>query len=127
MKFKIYIKLVFYIANSILYLLYLFPGSLLGWFFYDNYLIQPQITSDFLLSSNHVYAFILLSILGISSYQINQYRFLFLYLFFLSVILELCHLLIPNRGFEFSDLFGNMVGVLIIFLFTKLFIMMKKK
>ena len=127
MKFKIYIKIVFYIANSILYLLYLFPGSLLGWFFYDDYLIQPQITSDFLLSSNHVYAFILLSILGIISYQINHYRFLFLYLFFLSVILELCHLLIPNRGFEFSDLFGNMVGVLIIFLFTKLFIMMKKK
>ena len=127
MKIQFYFKIVFYIANSILYLLYLFPGSLLGWFLYDNHLKQPQITSDFLLSSNHVYAFILLSILGIISYQINHYRFLFLYLFFLSIILEVCHLVIPNRGFEFSDLFGNIVGVLIIFFFANLVMMIKKK
>jgi hypothetical protein len=98
----------------------------LGWFLYDNHLKQPQITSDFLLSSNHVYAFILLSILGVISYQINHYRFLFLYLFFLSIILEVCHLVIPNRGFEFSDLFGNIVGVLIIFFFANLVMMIKK-
>ena len=126
MKIQFYFKIVFYIANSILYLLYLFPGSLLGWLLYDNLLIQPQITSDFLLSSNHVYAFILLSVLGIISYQINHYRFLFLYLFFLSIILEVCHLVIPNRGFEFSDLFGNIVGVLIIFFFANLVMMIKK-
>ena len=127
MKIQFYFKIVFYIANSILYLLYLFPGSLLGGFLYGNYLKQPQITSDFLLSSNHVYAFILLSILGVISYQINHYRFLFLYLFFLSIILEVCHLVIPNRGFEFSDLFGNIVGVLIIFFFANLVMMIKKK
>ena len=59
-KFFSFLKTIFYIANFVLISLYIFPGSILGWLFYGNAGLQPQITSDFLVSSNHVYAFILL-------------------------------------------------------------------
>jgi len=44
----------------------------------------------------------------------NKIKFLITYLFSLSIILELFHLIIPNRGFEWSDLFGNILGVTIV-------------
>ena len=78
--------------------------------------IQPQITANFMISfnywisSNHFYVFIILSILGIFAYQnTKKIKFLIIYLFLLSIILELFHLIIPNRGFEWSDLFGNIL------------------
>ena len=41
----------------------------MGCIIYDNCKkIQPQITSDFIISSNHFYVFILLSILGFFSF-----------------------------------------------------------
>ena len=80
-KFFSFLKTIFYIANFILISLYIFPGSILGWLFYGNAGLQPQITSDFLVSSNHVYAFILLSILGYFSYEKTKLSFLFIYLF----------------------------------------------
>ena len=120
-----YLKIIFYIANIVLITLYVFPGSILGWLIYGNLGLQPQITSDFIVSSNHVYAFIVLSILGYFSYENRKLNFLFVYLFSISVFLELLHLIIPNRGFEFSDLFGNILGVLIIYFFCKLLIFFK--
>ena len=116
-NFFSYLKIIFYIANIILIALYVFPGSILGWFIYGNAGLQPQITTDFIVSSNHVYAFTVLSILGYISFENHKLSFLFIYLFFISIFLELLHLVIPNRGFEFSDLFGNIVGVLLIYLF----------
>ena len=43
-------------------------------------------------------------------------------LFLLSIILELFHVIIPNRGFEMSDLFGNIVGVILVILIYKIVI-----
>jgi len=107
-------KSIFYLANIFLIVLYLFPGSILGWLLYGNYKIQPQLTSDFLVSSNHVYAFFLLSILGILSFNNSgKIKFLIIYLLLLSIILEIFHLIIPERGFEIPDLFGNLIGVFI--------------
>ena len=120
-KFFSYLKIVFYIANFVLIVLYVFPGSILGWFLYDNVGLQPQITSDFLVSSNHVYAFTVISILGYLSYEKKKLSFIFIYLFFLSILLEVLHLIIPNRGFEFSDLFGNVLGVLLIYFYQKIY------
>ena len=115
-KFFSYLKIIFYIANIVLITLYLFPGSILGWFIYDDAGIQPQITPDFIVSSNHVYAFLVLSILGWVSYETYKLNFIFTYLFLISIFLEMAHIIIPNRGFEFSDLFGNILGVLVIYL-----------
>tara|TARA_B100000214_G_scaffold369624_1_gene342982 strand:- start:17 stop:403 length:387 start_codon:yes stop_codon:yes gene_type:complete len=120
-KFFSYLKIVFYIANFVLIVLYVFPGSILGWLLYGNVALQPQITSDFLVSSNHVYAFTAISILGYLSYEKNKLNFIFIYLIFLSILLEVLHLIIPNRGFEFSDLFGNVLGVLLIYSYQKIY------
>ena len=38
-------KSIFYLCNFILIVLSLFPGSLLGCYFYDDCKIQPQITN----------------------------------------------------------------------------------
>ena len=114
-KIKIFFKIGFYSANIILIILYLFPGSILGWFLYNDPLIQPQITQDFIVSANHVYAFILLTSLGLFSFHnTKKINFLIFYLFLLSIILELFHIIIPVRAFEVSDLFGNIIGVILI-------------
>jgi VanZ family protein len=95
--------------------LYLFPGSLLGCYLYDDCQLQPQITRNFLISSNHLYAFFLLSIMGFFTYKnSNRLNLLNIYLVLLSIVLEILHIFIPERSFEFPDLFGNLFGVLIL-------------
>jgi len=122
-KIKNFFKIGFYSANIILVILYLFPGSILGWFLYNDHLVQPQITRNFIISSNHVYTFVLLTSLGIFSfYDTKKINFLIVYLFLLSIILELFHVIIPNRGFEMSDLLGNVVGVILVTLIYKIVI-----
>src|SRR6056300_163485 len=73
-------KVLFHITNILLIILYLYPGSILGWLIYGNIQKQPQITSDFIFSSNHVYAFLILSLLGLFSYYKKNIKILFLYL-----------------------------------------------
>ena len=110
-------KFIFYISNFILIVLYLFPGSLLGCFLYNDCSLQPQLTRDFLISSNHFYSFFILSIIGYFTYKdLNKFNFLSIYLILISIILEILHIFIPTRNFEFSDLFGNLFGVLIVLL-----------
>jgi VanZ family protein len=116
-------KYLFHISNILLICFYLFPGSIFGCFIYNDCKTQPQLTSDFLVSSNHVYAFIFLSLLAFISYSKSAFIRIITYLFFISIFLELAHLTIPERGFEIKDLAGNIVGVaisLIIFLIFKL-------
>ena len=122
-KIRNFFKIGFYSANIILVILYLFPGSMLGCFLYNDCYIQPQITRDFIISSNHIYAFALLTSLGIFSFHnTKKINFLSIYLFLLSIFLELFHIIIPNRGFEMSDLFGNIVGVILVILIYKIVI-----
>ena len=110
----------FYLANLILIIFYLYPGSILGNLLYGDSFLQPQITRDFIISSNHFYIFIILSFLGMFAYwNKKKIKYVVLYLFLLSIILELFHIIIPNRGFEWSDLFGNFFGVLIVIIIYK--------
>ena len=114
------LKTIFHISNIFLIFLYIYPGSFLGCFVYNDCNFDPQITRDFFISSNHLYAFIVLSILGILAYKNDsKINIVILYLFFLSIFLELLHLIIPVRAFELSDLFGNLLGVLLIVLIYK--------
>ncbi len=116
-------KFIFYLCNLILIFLYLFPGSILGWFLYKDLSSQPQITPDFIVSTNHLYAYIVLSVIGFLTFQKNnQFNILSIYLIFLSITLEVLQYFVPNRSFEFSDLFGNLGGVIlaiILFYFFK--------
>ncbi len=96
-------------------LLYLYPGSLLGCFLYNDCKSQPQITADFIISTNHLYAFVLFSVVGYLTFnKSSQLILLTFYLIFLSIILEILHYFIPERSFEITDLFGNFIGVIII-------------
>ena len=108
-------KIIFYSINFFLIFLYIFPGSLIGLALQGNLKAQPQITSDFIVSSNHFYTFLLVSIIGFFTFQKQkQIKYLKTYLILIAIILELFHLVIPERSFEWSDLFGNLLGVLIV-------------
>jgi hypothetical protein len=119
--------LTFHIFNLIIIIFYLYPGSIFGCYLYNNCHIQPQITRDFMISSNyfissnHLYTFIILSTLGIFAYQnTTKIKFLIIHLFLSSIFLELFHLIIPNRAFEWSDLFGNILGVIFVIIIYKI-------
>ena len=108
-------KIIFYCSNFFLILLYLFPGSLLGLIIYNDKKIQPQITSDFVVSSNHFIAFAFISVIGFLSFKKKkEIKILIFYLIFLSLILEIFHLIISERSFQWSDLSGNLFGVIIV-------------
>ena len=120
MKFFVKFKVIFYFMNFCLIFLYIYPGSLLGIVFYGNKKIQPQITPDFYISSNHFYIFVLISTLGFMSFiKAKKIKYLIYYLVFISIILEIFHLFVPGRTFQWSDLFGNMAGVLIVIFLNK--------
>ena len=116
-------KFIFHIANILLIVFYLFPGSIMGYLLYNDYKTQPQLTSDFIVSSNHVYVFTIISLLGFVTYAKDKvFKIIIAYFFFIAVFLELAHIIIPERSFEVKDLGGNIFGVvisLVIFLIFK--------
>ena len=120
-KFFSNYKIIFYSINCCLLILYLFPGSLIGCYLYNDCKIQPQITPDFIISSNHFYVFALISIVGFFTYkEPKKIKSLIIYLIFLSIILEVLHIVIPERSYQWSDLFGNLLGVIMIIFFYNL-------
>jgi len=121
-------KIFFNIINIIFIVLYVFPGSILGFLFYGEFSKQPQLTADFMLfSSNHVYAFSILSLIGLFAYYKSNKILILNYLIFSSVILEILHLMVPNRSFQYSDLFGNILGVLISILLLSVYNFWRKR
>jgi hypothetical protein len=116
-------KFFFYLLNLILITFYLSPTTIVGIFVYNDLYFYSQISPDFKVSANHIYLFLIFSIVGLLTYKkINQLIILCIYLIFLSIILELTHIIIPYRGFELADMFGNIVGVtiaIIIIIFLK--------
>ena len=122
------IRIVRYLYNfslTGLLILYLFPGSLIGYFLYGDLGKQPDmIPNPMGTSINHALAFFYLTTIGLISY-INQTSFnkILIFLITLSLFLELSHLFIPNRSFETLDLFANLLGtflaIVIIFLYKK--------
>ena len=117
-------KFIFHISNILLIVFYLFPGSITGCLLYNDCKTQPQLTSDFIVSSNHVYFFTIISLLGLVTYAKDKvFKIITAYFFFIAIFLELAHIIIPERSFEVKDLGGNIVGVvisLVIFLIFKL-------
>jgi hypothetical protein len=122
MKFFSNYKIIFYSINISLIILYLFPGSIFGCIFLDDCSIQPQITTDFAeISSNHLYAFAIVSIFGYLTFlKDKQIKYLIIYLILLAILLEICHLFIPQRSFQWPDLFGNLLGVFVVIFFKNL-------
>ena len=116
MDYKIRIVCYLYYFSLIgLLILYLFPGSLIGYFFYKDLSRQPDLISNPMGTSiNHGIAFFYLSTLGLISYMRgSSFNQTVIFLLILSIVLELSHLIIPNRSFESLDLFGNLLGTLL--------------
>ena len=112
---KIAYKLIFHFLNIFIIILSIYPGSLLGCYIFDDCSYDPQITKDFIVSTNHLYAFGVLTLFGILAYnKSSNIKFLFIYLIFISIFLEAVHMVIPVRVFEIEDLFGNFIGVILI-------------
>ena len=121
------VKISFYISNLFLFIFYLYPGSIFGCFLYKDCNIQPQLTRDFIIfSSNHVYVFIIFSLIGIFSFKKDLKKITY-YLFLVSIFLELMHIIVPNRGFEVADLLGNALGVILSLILYKLFTFRRSK
>ena len=121
-------KILFNIINTIFVILYIYPGSILGFLVYGEFHRQPQITKDFMyISSNHIYGFLALSLIGLIAYYKSKKLLIINYLILSSIILEVLHLVIPNRSFQYSDLFGNIVGVLSSILLFNIYNFWRKK
>ena len=123
-----YLRILFHILTLLLIILSLYPGSILGFLLYGDSRLQPQITKDFLyISSQHLYVYVLISSLGFFSYlRDKKFKLVVIYLFFLSIILEVLHLVISERSFQTSDLAGNILGVLIAYIVVLIYKFWKK-
>ncbi len=116
MDYKISIvRYTYYFSLTGLLILYLFPGSLIGYFLYGDFGKQPDLIPNPIGTSiNHMLAFFYLSILGLVSYMRESgFKQTIIFLIILSIFLELSHYLIPNRSFQFLDLFANLFGALL--------------
>ena len=120
------LRISFHIINTTLIIFYLYPGSILGCVFYNDCNIQPNLTPDFLISSNHFYTFLLLGLIALISFS-KELKKIIIYIIFISIFLECTHLFIPNRSFEIPDLFGNLIGILFSLIIFKVFNIWRKK
>jgi len=140
MDYKIRIvRYLYYFSLIGLLILYLFPGSIIGYFLYGDFSRQLDIISNPIgksisdmippnlmgTSINHALAFFYLSITGLISYMRGSgFKKTLIFLITLSLVSELSHLIVPNRSFQSLDLFANLLGTLlaivIIFFYKRL-------
>jgi hypothetical protein len=122
------LKYSYYFSLIILIILYLFPGSLIGYFLYGNLGQQPDLISNPIGTSiNHLISFVFLSSLAFIV-RVREKKFInsFQFLFFTSILLETLHYFIPNRAFEYQDLFANFIAVILTYLIIKLILKSKR-
>ena len=124
-----YLRILFHILILILIILSLYPGSILGFLLYGDFRLQPQVTKDFsYISSQHLNSYLLVSALGFFSYlRDKKFNLVVIYLFFLSIILEVAHLVISERSFQIEDLTGNILGVLIAYTIALIYKLWRKQ
>jgi VanZ family protein len=122
------LKFIFNLSVLFLIVIYLWPGSLLGFLLYDNWTQQPNlIKNPFGTTINHFLYFFYVSLLGFYIYVKNEnFKKLVYGLFFLSITLEFFHLIIPNRSFQLSDLISNFFGVMVAYFVIKIYLLINK-
>jgi VanZ family protein len=121
-----FLKLTYYISIFVLIIISLFPGSIIGFLLYGDWHIQPNlIKNPFDTTINHFICYFFVSLLGLSISS-NSKKITY-FMFFLSLILEFFHLIVPNRSFEMTDLVANILGVLVAYSFVKIYLLINKK
>ena len=123
-----FLKFIFHTSILLLIVLSLFPGSLLGLLFYGDVSHQPNlIKNPFGTTINHFVYYFCCSTLGFFLYlKEEKFKYLVLGLFLLSAILEVLHLIVPNRAFQLGDLIGNVLGVLVAYFLVKIYLYFNK-
>ena len=118
-----FLKFIFHTSILLLIIISLFPGSLVGFFLYDDLGRQPNlIANPFGTTINHFISYFYVSMLGLCLYlRSNNFQKLVYSLFFLSIILEVLQLIVPNRAFEIYDVSANFVGVLVAYFLVKIY------
>ena len=120
------LKNSFHVANILLIIFYLYPGSILGCLFYNDCNTQPSLTKDFIISSNHFFVFLIFGLIAFTAFS-KEKKIIIAYVFFVSIFLEIMHFFIPIRSFEIKDLFGNLIGVIISLIIFNSFNFWRKK
>ena len=123
-----FLKSIFHISVLFLIIISLYPGSLLGYLIYGDWSQQPNlIKNPFGTSINHFICYLYVSLFGVFLYSKSEnFKKLVYGLFFLSVMLELLHFIIPNRSFQLSDLIGNILGVIVAYSALKIYLFFDK-
>ena len=123
-----FLKSIFHISVLFLIIISLYPGSLLGYLLYGDWGQQPNlIKNPFGTTINHFISYFYVSLLGFFLYSRSENFTKLVYgLFFLSVILELFHFIIPNRSFQLGDLIGNILGVVVAYSVLKIYLFFNK-
>ena len=122
-----FLKFIFHISVLFLIIISLYPGSLLGYLLYGDWSQQPNVIENpFGTTINHFIYYVYVSLLAFFLYLKNQnFQKLVYGLFFLSVILEGLHFMIPNRSFQLGDLIGNILGVLVAYFVVKIYLLFR--
>ena len=122
-----FLKFIFHISTLFLIIISLYPGSLLGYLFYADLSQQPDVIKNpFGTTINHFIYYVYVSLLGFFLYLRNEKFQKIVYgLFFLSVILEVLHFIIPNRALQLGDLIGNILGVLVAYFVVKIYLLFR--
>ena len=125
---KNFLKYIFHISLLFLIIISLYPGSLLGYLLYGDFGQELNlITNPFGTTINHFIYYFYVSLLGFLLYLRSENFTKLVYgLFFLSVILELFHFMIPNRSFQLGDLIGNILGVVVAYSVLKIYLFFDK-
>ena len=122
-KVIIFLKYIFHFSVFFLIIASLYPGSLFGYLFYGDWSRQPDlIKNPFGTTINHFIFYLYVSLLGFFLYLTNRnFKKLVYIMFVLSIVLEVFHFIVPNRSFQFADLIGNILGVLVAFFLVKIY------
>ena len=108
-KFIIFYKLSFYFWLLFIFLVSIYPGNLV-----NLVLIGDSTTHPGGDKVTHFLTYFVLGVLFNLSYKKNSFfKVMIGFLIFFSIIMELLHMVIPNRFYENFDLLMNFLGLVI--------------
>jgi len=108
-KFIIFYKLSFYLWLSFIFLVSIYPGNLI-----NLVLIGDPTTSPGGDKVSHFLTYFVLGVLFNLSYKKKSFfKIMIVFLILFSIIMELLHIVIPNRFYENFDLLMNFLGLVI--------------
>ena len=115
------LEYTYYFLLLALLILYLFPGNIIA-FFMNGELTQPYSSSkSYFASLSHFLYFSCITFLALIIKDKKRNILLSInFIIFISIFLEIMHLIIPNRYFEIYDLASNIIAVFTVLLFKKI-------